>query len=347
MEGIKAINEKFQRELKKQLNSLNNAASMKYWEEIIHPFILEGGKRIRPLLFLLSYQMFGGKLKPEVYNVAVALELLHHCALAHDDIIDKSSHRRGQPTLPQRYQKAMKGSIPPNLTGADYALVAGDILYTHSLGLIYDSNLEPDIIDAAVRLILRTALETTVGQYFEMTLSHHPEKVSRNQIDSIYEFKSAQYTFCCPLQLGTLMNWGSQKMMEIMESVGKDLGYSYQAQDDLNDFWTEIGDASINRITLPHFFLINKEKPADKKRICKILDNPPIGAEDMAWLKKRFEEKGVEALCQKEISICLKRAIEIFNVLPFKTEHRKSIFELLANIFPSASEMLIIESPLK
>lgn len=337
MADLKQINDDFQGELKKHLDDFNDKMGMDYWKNIVHPFILQGGKRIRPLLFLFSYQAFGGRLNSEIYKVAVALELLHHCALAHDDIIDKSSQRRGKPTLPQRYQEAMKDSIPPNLSGSDYALLAGDILYTCALSLIHGVKLNPKVVDAAMDLILKTARETTIGQYYEMTLSHHPERILPHQIDAVYENKSARYTFCCPLQMGVVLNSGDKKVLKIIERVGLDLGYAYQVQDDLNDFWTELGDAAINRITLPHFFLLNMETPRNKKRINRILGKTPIKAEDMAWLMERFEKRYVEDCCLNEISFHLSRAMMITELLPLDSEYFPLFQELLEKIFPDSS----------
>jgi len=342
MTTLKKINERFERELKKHLDTFHKNTRLNNWEKIINPFVLKGGKRIRPIMFLISYLGFGGKLNSDIYQIAVALELLHHCALAHDDIIDKSARRRGKLSLPHRFQKSMLRTLPPNLTGTDYALLAGDLLYTYSLWLIHESKLERDMINKAMSLILNTAMITIIGQYAEMNFSHHPERIRRENIDFFYGYKSAEYTFCCPLKLGVILNSGANYILNYIDMVGFDFGYAYQIQDDLNDFWTEIDDGAINRITFPHFLLINEEKSENKKRISQILGNPPINAKDREWLKELFDAKRIKEQCEEEIfNRIMGGLILLDHEISMEFKYSRMIRHLLANLFPCFASVIV------
>ena len=99
--------------------------------ESIREFSLRKGKRIRPLLLVLSYMGYsrkGKKISTSLYNASTCMEMLHNFMLIHDDIIDQSNLRRGKPTLHRLLGKTNKTENQEKL-GYDLGIIAGDIVY--------------------------------------------------------------------------------------------------------------------------------------------------------------------------------------------------------------------------
>jgi len=91
--------------------------------EVLEYSLFSGGKKIRPMLAILSARLFGEHEGQSIYNLAIAFEYLHVATLLHDDVIDNGDYRRGKPTVHRKY-----GMIP--------AILAGDFLHSRSMELM-------------------------------------------------------------------------------------------------------------------------------------------------------------------------------------------------------------------
>ncbi|MEM3811705.1 MAG: polyprenyl synthetase family protein, partial [Thermoplasmata archaeon] len=91
--------------------------------EKIEEYTLRGGKRIRPVLMIFGYKLYGGKNTEEIIKASASLELVQSYLLIHDDIIDESLLRRGKPTIHRIFEK----EYDDKKIGADLAIIAGDL----------------------------------------------------------------------------------------------------------------------------------------------------------------------------------------------------------------------------
>lgn len=195
------------------------------------------GKRLRPLLFCTACHAAGREPVPDLMPVALALELAHSFILIHDDIIDHSVERRGAPTLPERMNELFAKIPADGFRGSDFALVAGDLLYT----LAFESLLQAEASDAqkteAVRLFTRAALDTGRGALLEMRAAQTPlTGLTIEDIEKIYALKTGSYTFTLPLQLAAVFSSRQGgKDDPVFSTIGKHAGIAFQLRNDQHD----------------------------------------------------------------------------------------------------------------
>ena len=173
----------------------------------------QGGKRIRGVLLKLGYELAQGKNTNEIYKVAAALEILHTAILAHDDIVDKSPTRRGQPSLYKR-------------VGIDQAINLGDLGFFLAIKLISETNFPSVEKNKTLKLLSKIMVDTAVGQILD---------IQKADPMIVAKFKTAQYTIFGPLCLGILLGGGDEKLFKVVRKFGEDLGIAFQIRDDILD----------------------------------------------------------------------------------------------------------------
>ena len=170
-------------------------------------FTLRPGKRIRPLLLILSYLGYkkkGSRLPRNLYNASTCIELLHNFMLIHDDIIDRSNLRRGKPTLHRLLGRIVKTEDREKL-GYDLGIIAGDIVYALAIDAFLAINEAPKRKERALKYFIQTAAFTAMGEFID-TL-HGVERINRVKEKDVflnYTLKTARYTFDCPLVVGAI-----------------------------------------------------------------------------------------------------------------------------------------------
>jgi len=155
-----------------RLYSLNKLSPILF--KSIKEFILGGGKRVRPILFCIGYLGFSKKTPPGLYRSALSLELLHDFLLVHDDIIDKSSMRRGKPSMHTRLKRCLFGNKKAKFSGEDLAIVAGDVMYAMGLDAFLAVKEDPLRKEAALRKLIQAVLYTASGEFIELLMGIKP-----------------------------------------------------------------------------------------------------------------------------------------------------------------------------
>lgn len=230
--------------------------------QAVRKTLLAPGKRLRPLLFCAACRDAGLDPLPGLMPVALALELAHSFILIHDDIIDRSAERRGEPTLPERINHLFEKKPADGFRGSDFALVTGDLLYT----LAIESLLQAEASDAqkteAVRLFTRAALDTGRGALLEMRAAQTPiHELTVQDIEKIYALKTGSYTFALPLQLAAVFSNVWKNEAQKFPTLGKSAGIAFQLMNDQNDriddlrdgrrTWALVHAGSAGRINAP------------------------------------------------------------------------------------------------
>jgi geranylgeranyl diphosphate synthase type I len=200
----------------------------------LHAFLATEGKRVRPLLFLAAYRLFQetpAPPTPAVYRVACGLELFHSFALVHDDIIDGSFSRRGQPTLHRR----LAGGADPR-HGENLALVLGDILFGFTVENFLLPGLNPVRAAAALRYFTTIAQDTGLGEALELALLHRsPNRVTEDEILNTYYLKTTRYTFEAPLLVGAILAGAPEPVLLSLHDFARPLGLAFQIENDLHE----------------------------------------------------------------------------------------------------------------
>ena len=208
-------------------------------------FVQRKGKRIRPLLFLTTYRALNaGKPLPmrSLARAAAALEVFHAFILAHDDIIDRSDMRRGQPTLHRKVEARLGGVRDRTRQGENVALVLGDLLFALATELIFDSGFPLRQRDALMREFLDGVLNTGVGEILDvLNAGREVRAVDPKAIQLTYYLKTTKYTFEGPMVWGALLAGAPRGVVNELRCFAYPVGLAFQIENDL----LEIEDAAL------------------------------------------------------------------------------------------------------
>ncbi|HEX9317984.1 MAG TPA: polyprenyl synthetase family protein [Nitrososphaeraceae archaeon] len=197
------------------------------WSEFYAPlrYASDGGKRIRPLILLLSSEaVLADKVKSidnseEIYLASSAIELLHTESVIHDDIIDKESIRRGKPSFHVKY------GYNSSILTADFVL--GIIL--NMCSKIDNANVSAELSKAATKM--------SEGEMMEIRLAKDP-RLKEDDYIKVVEYKTASL-FEAAAKIGAILGFGREDEILAMGSFGHLLGIAYQIHDDLLDWNNE------------------------------------------------------------------------------------------------------------
>ncbi len=171
------------------------------------------GKRIRPLLTLLSCEAVGGNVK-DALNVAIAFELLHIASLIHDDILDGDTLRRGKRTV-------------HSVWGTETAIIAGDLLIGKAVEIATRTDY-PKVLN----LVAQATVEMCEGEILEMELQRNLRAISEELCLKIIEKKSASLIRVAA-ESGAIIGGGSEDVVKSISKYGELMGMAYQIRDDV------------------------------------------------------------------------------------------------------------------
>ena len=312
----------YERERKKVEKILVEAFKDRKPDSLYKPvkYILStGGKRLRPLLVILSTKAVGGNFS-DVYNASVAVELLHNFTLVHDDIMDNADKRRGMLTLHKKYDDST-------------AILAGDGLLSVAYEyLLKDCNGKTkEVISAFTKGLIEVCEGQSLDKDFETTDNVTIDKYKL----MIMKKTAAMFEMCCTV--GALLGGGSPKEIKAVSLFGKNIGIAFQIQDDLLDisgdekkFGKKVGgDLIEGKKTFLFIKALSKAKGNDKKKLIKVIKNNGIKPQKVNMYKHLYEKLGVIENAKAEIKFYTNRALRSLKAL--KKEDDKEIFSWLAN----------------
>ncbi|MEK7162444.1 MAG: polyprenyl synthetase family protein [Patescibacteria group bacterium] len=187
------------------------------------------GKSLRGSLVLFSYRLFKNVLKPEVIDVAAALELIHSALLIQDDIMDEDEVRRGIKTIHLQY--AGLGQIKkipmPRHFGESAAVCLSDIAFFLAFGALGRLRFKAALAKDFWELFSQELATTAVGQ-MEEAASFGIKRLNLN----LYRAKTARYTFVLPLLAGAMLAGKRRSELKKFEKLGEILGVIFQLKDD-------------------------------------------------------------------------------------------------------------------
>lgn len=175
------------------------------------------GKRIRPMLLLLSNHSFGGN--PEsALSPAYAMELFHNFSLVHDDIMDQADLRRGVPTVHKVF-------------GTNAGILAGDVMLAYAY--VYLSEMPGEYLAPVLKVFNQTAIEIFEGQQMDVDFEKRND-VTLEEYLKMIEYKTS-VLLACSLQIGAILANASEEDQKLIYQFGLYLGLSFQIKDDLLD----------------------------------------------------------------------------------------------------------------
>ncbi len=197
-------------------------------------FILAGGKRIRPTFCYWGWRAGGGEDSAEVINAAAALELFHAFALIHDDIIDGSDRRRGQPSMHRFFATQHEGHAwrgDSLAFGRNTALLCGDLCAAWAEQMFHECGLTPRQIHQGYATFALMRTEVIAGQYLDLVSGVGDGSVASAL--TVIRMKAARYTVTRPLQIGARLAGAPRALQTAFTDFGDPLGDAFQLRDDV------------------------------------------------------------------------------------------------------------------
>lgn len=183
----------------------------------------QGGKRLRPLLTLISTQAFGGNPEKAI-PAATAIEIFHNFTLLHDDIIDQAPLRRGRDTVYKKWS-------------INTAILSGDTMFAIAFGELAKS--DPDKLPGLMKVFTQTAIEVCEGQQYDIDFEESDHVNIEGYINMI-RLKTA-VLLAASLKIGALLAGAPDDECEKIYLFGENLGIAFQLQDDLLDAFGDEG----------------------------------------------------------------------------------------------------------
>ncbi|AZA08914.1 polyprenyl synthetase family protein [Corynebacterium pseudopelargi] len=207
----------------------------------LQDLVFSGGKRIRPAYALAGFYAAGGEIgegaldAQAVLQMVSALELIQACALAHDDVIDASDTRRGQPTVhraAQHHHETQRWLGDSAHFGESVAILAGDLALVWADDMFLTAQVPLERIAAAIEPWRSMRTEVIGGQLLDIFLESEGSE-SLQLAENVNRFKSAAYTIERPLHIGAAIAQGSPELIHELREYGRDIGIAFQLRDDL------------------------------------------------------------------------------------------------------------------
>ncbi len=283
--------------------------------DLVASYILkQKGKKIRPLLVVLSSQACGG-VTDRTYRGAALVELLHTATLVHDDVVDSSDKRRGLPTI----NKVWKNKI---------AVLMGDYLLSRGL-LISVENKDYDFLEVMTNTVKRMS----EGELNQIQRARKLDIDVESYFQIISDKTASLFQTCCVI--GAQAATEDAALHSAMNEFGEQMGIAFQIKDDILDitatsnlFGKPIGgDIKENKITLPLIYALNNVKKSERDEIKSLIKNSSQKKNIQKVIDFVKAQKGIEYAEEIAHGYATK-AGEILKTLP-ETAARESLNKLV------------------
>lgn len=260
--------------------------------EPIRYTISQGGKRVRPVLFLMAYNMYKENLDGAFYP-ALALETYHNHTLIHDDVMDNADLRRGMPTV-----RAKWGDTAAILSGDSMLLLAYEFL----------SHVPADKLPVMLTTFTEMAKEICDGQQYDLGFETR-EDVTEAEYLNMIRLKTS-VLLATSLRLGAYLAGASEEDQENLYAYGEKMGLAFQLQDDLLDVYADEslfgkkigGDICCNKKTFLLITAMNLASPVQLAEMKEWMAKSEFdAAEKVACFTRIYDELGVRDICEKRI----------------------------------------------
>jgi len=286
-----------------------------------------GGKRIRPVLLLMAYQLYRDDME-RVLPTALGLEMYHNYTLLHDDVMDKADMRRGKPTVHKVWDE-------------NTAILSGDAMLVLAYQLMGQAS--ADHLKAVLDLFTTTALEIGEGQQYDMDFESRMDVREEEYIEMIRLKTSV--LLACALKLGALQADAPAADADLLYRFGENIGLAFQLQDDLLDVYGDPktfgknigGDILEGKKT---FMLINALRLADgpqrealEKWLATEVATPEAAREKIAAVTALYNEIGVRQLAEERIQAYFDAAFVNLDAVALPNERKENLRHLALALF--------------
>ena len=284
------ILESYSQHIEKEISTFSFPLKPANLYDPLRYFMTLGGKRMRPMLTLMSAKLFGKSME-ESLHAAMSVELFHNFSLIHDDIMDEAPLRRAKETVHHKWN-------------TNIAILSGDVLLVKAYEQI--SKNPPHLVPALLNLFNQTAIEVCEGQQMDMDFETRSDVTSEEYIEMIRLKTSV--LLGCALEMGAIIGETNEDNRHLLYQFGVHLGIAFQIQDDLLDLYgmpekvgKQVGgDVLANKKTLLSILAKNQANPTQLKQLIA-LESEKDDTRKIEETKILFEQLLIEVRCKEEM----------------------------------------------
>ncbi|GGP54531.1 polyprenyl synthetase family protein [Saccharothrix coeruleofusca] len=315
--------------------------------EEVRALVLGGGKRVRPTFAWWGWRAAGGAPRGQAAETAlralVALELLQACALVHDDVMDRSTTRRGRPAAHRAFatrHRRARWAGDSRHYGDCAAILVGDLALAWADDALVGAGLDPAALRRAWRPWQAMRTEMMAGQHLDLVATARREE-SLEETLRVARFKTAAYTVERPLHLGAALADAPAALVEALRAFGRDVGVAFQLRDDLLGVF---GDVAVTGKPVGDDLREGKRTPlvatalglaraAGRERDVRLLRDclgGPIDEETVARVRALLVELGAVAAIEERIGALTARGLQALEGVAVEPVARERLVRLAA-----------------
>ncbi|MEV0154644.1 polyprenyl synthetase family protein [Micromonospora sp. NPDC050686] len=306
--------------------------------EAIERFVLGGGKRLRPAFAYWGYRGAGGVDSDQVVSTLAALEFVQASALIHDDLMDRSDTRRGEPAVHRRFatrhRRAGWGGDADGF-GDAAAILLGDLCLVWSDELLHSAGLDPRTVSRARPVFDEMRTEVTVGQYLDV-LTQATGDISLERAGKVARYKSAKYTVERPLLLGAALADAPEPVRAAYSAYGLPLGEAFQLRDDVLGVFGDPAqtgkpagdDLREGKRTYLVAAAVETADEAGRGRLLAGLGDPELDEAGVARLRELITASGALERTERRIAALTETALGALATVDLETEARQALVDL-------------------
>src|SRR3954470_5801934 len=307
-------------------------------QDAVADYLLGAGKRLRPAFCYWGWRSAGGGDTDEVVAAASSLELLQACALIHDDVMDGSDTRRGQPAMHRRFaamhrREAWQGDA--DAFGVSAAVLLGELCLIWADELLNTCGLPTDALLRAQPVYDEMRVELMAGQYLDL----FEQVMGAGTVESalrVARFKSAKYTIERPLHLGAVLAGADGDVLSGYSDYGLPLGEAFQLRDDVLGVFgdpTETGkpagdDLREGKRTALVALALHHASPGQADVVRRLLGDPALDAAGVDELRQGIVDTGAVDRVEELITNLTADALTALRAAPIEDEARQVLEEL-------------------
>ena len=283
-----------------------------------------GGKRLRPAITLMSYDLYADDIMPAV-KPALGLEVFHNFTLLHDDIMDRADMRRGKPTVHKKWND-------------NTAILSGDVMQIEAYKLIAGTPVEH--LKVVLDLFSKTATEICEGQQLDMEFESRTNVTADEYIEMIC-LKTA-VLLAAGAQIGAILGGGSDEDAANLYNFGNAIGLAFQLKDDLLDvygnesnFGKKIGgDILCNKKTYLLIHALKKAEGNDAEELKFWLNNDDksLETEKIAAVTAIYNRLNIREICEEKMEYYYREALESLGKVQVADDKKEELRKLAAKL---------------
>lgn len=275
-----------------------------------------GGKRIRPVLMLMAYELWHSDSE-KIIPLAVALETFHNFTLLHDDVMDHADMRRGMPTVHKKWDE-------------NTAILSGDNMLV--LAFKWMQQCPADKMPDVLGTFTTTAIEIDEGQQLDVDFEERDDVREEEYIEMIRLKTSV--LLACAVKIGAIMSGAPKEDIENLYKFGECIGLSFQLQDDYLDVYGDPkvfgkaigGDITSNKKTYMLINAINKAEGADKAELLKWINAKDFDRQEkVEAVTAIYNKLGIDTMAKAKMEQYYNEAIAYLDKVNVSEEKKKPL----------------------